>query len=421
MRESPKSINGRNSLYEALFTNSLDPIFIVDGETMKIVDVNKAAESLYGYTKDEFQSMTPIDLSTDKEKSISYANELKEGKNRIKVERTHKTKIGKEIVVEIQTTMVNMEGKQFAIGQVRDITERKQIGEKLKQDQTQFKNIFETTPNGMFIYRLEKDGSLVFSDSNRKADEILGVGTKQLIGKTIEEAFPPLAETEIPQRYREAARDGTYWHTEQFDYDHEKIKGCYDVHAFQTAPNEMGVIFSDITERKIMQQSLIESEERFRNLFKSVSVGIILQDSHGRILLSNEVAEQILEMGSSDIEGRTSSDPIWKMVDEQGNPIAGENHPAMITLRTGKPIRNAIRAIYSEDQNKTKWLHINTEPIQYSVKGKKTDVLVSFSDITEIRKIQDALAESEQRFRHMYENMTSGVAVYEAIVFCPSW
>jgi len=60
-------------------------------------------------------------------------------------------------------------------------------------------------------YSLEDDGRLVFTGFNQAASDILGVDCSQYIGKTIEEAFPPLAETEVPDRYRQACLEGIPW------------------------------------------------------------------------------------------------------------------------------------------------------------------------------------------------------------------
>ena len=94
------------------------------------------------------------------------------------------------------------------------------------------------------------------SITNQAACEILGVDCRQFIGKTIEEAFPPLVNTEVPERYRRACSEGVPWQTEQIDYEDEQIKGAYEVNAFQTAPGMMATMFRDITDRKQYEEEL---------------------------------------------------------------------------------------------------------------------------------------------------------------------
>jgi two-component system cell cycle sensor histidine kinase/response regulator CckA len=99
-----------------------------------------------------------------------------------------------------------------------------------------------------------------------------------LVGKTIEEIFPPLADTEIPQRYRQAAANGVPWETEQMDYQDERIHGAFEVRAFQTAPNSMAVMFSDVTERINARSALQQSEQRYRSIFNASAVALWEED-----------------------------------------------------------------------------------------------------------------------------------------------
>ena len=85
---------------------------------------------------------------------------------------------------------------------------------------------------------------------------MLGVDHNQFVGLTLEEAFPPFADTEVSTRYREAAAHGTPWYVEQVSYDHGGIAGAFEVSAFQTAPNEMAAIFLDITERTKAEEAV---------------------------------------------------------------------------------------------------------------------------------------------------------------------
>lgn len=101
------------------------------------------------------------------------------------------------------------DGSTFWDGIEFDITERKKSEELLLSSEKTFRSIVESLPLGMFLYQLHDDGRLIFMNANPAADKILGVDCSQFIGKTIEEAFPPLAKTEIPEMYRRVASTGT--------------------------------------------------------------------------------------------------------------------------------------------------------------------------------------------------------------------
>ena len=153
-----------------------------------------------------------------------------------------------------------------AIGVALDVTERKKSQRALDESEQKFRNIVESSPMGMHLYKLEEDDRLIFMGANPAADTILGIDNKQFIGKTIEAAFPPLMHTEVPDQYRRICLLGDNWHTEQIDYEDNQIKGAYEVYAFQTTPGMMAAIFLDVTERKKAEDALREGEERFREM-----------------------------------------------------------------------------------------------------------------------------------------------------------
>ncbi len=155
------------------------------------------------------------------------------------------------------------DGSTFWDGIEFDITDRKKSEELLLSSEKTFRSIVESLPVGMFLYQLHDDGRLIFTNANPAADKILGVDCSHFIGKTIEEAFPPLAKTEIPEMYRRVASTGTPWNTEEISYVYGKIEGAYEVTAFQLSSNNVGVLFSDITERK---QAEGEIQKRVKEL-----------------------------------------------------------------------------------------------------------------------------------------------------------
>ncbi|MDF1567298.1 MAG: PAS domain-containing sensor histidine kinase [Spirochaetaceae bacterium] len=148
---------------------------------------------------------------------------------------------------------------EFVIGISTDITARVLYAEKLETSERQFRSIIESSPTGVHVYELDDQGRLILKAANRTSDAMLGIQTSEKIGKSIEEAFPLLVDTEIPRRYLEAARDGVDWHTEQIDYDDERISGAFDVYAFQIRPGAMAAFFLEITEQ-------IRSREEIRKL-----------------------------------------------------------------------------------------------------------------------------------------------------------
>ena len=110
---------------------------------------------------------------------------------------------------------------------LEDISDRKEAETALLESEEKFRALFESSPMGIHVYRLEKDNRLIFTDANAAADEMLGMKHERFFGKTIEEAFPSHAYSEIPARYAEVCRTGENWHTSQVDYQDERIEGYF--------------------------------------------------------------------------------------------------------------------------------------------------------------------------------------------------
>ena len=184
-----------------------------------------------------------------------------------------------------------------------DLYQQRQSVEKaLRKSEEKFRKIVEASPMGMHMYRLETDGRLVFTGSNPSADSILGIDNTQFVGKTIEEAFPPLRETEVPDRYREVCDAGTPYRNEQIDYTDRKVKGAFEVHAFQTGPGIMATMFFDVTARTQAEAALRQSEERYKTLTNNLHVGIYRNTtgSQGRFIEANPAIVEMFGYQSRD-------------------------------------------------------------------------------------------------------------------------
>lgn len=181
---------------------------------------------------------------------------------------------------------------QFAVA-LSDITKRIKIENALKESEAKFRSIVESSPMGMHLYHLNENNRLIFSGYNQKTDQMLSIDHNQLLGKTVIEAFPLLAETEIPEKYFNAAKYGESWSTEQINYHDDNITGAFEVHAFQTEPNKMAVMFLDIRDRKKAEELLLESEEKFRTITEQMTDMVFLTDEKGIINYVSPVSKLI--------------------------------------------------------------------------------------------------------------------------------
>jgi len=163
---------------------------------------------------------------------------------------------------------------------------------------------------------------------------------------------------------------------------------------------------AELIERQRIEQELRVSEERYRSVVAVMSEGIVLQQADGEITACNTSAERILGLTAQQMQGLTSVDPRWQAIYEDGSPFPGELHPAMVTLRTGKPQSNVIMGIHKPDGSLT-WISINSQPLIHPGETQAYAVVTSFSDITKRREAEEKLRKSEanlaaaQRVAHL--------------------
>ena len=162
-----------------------------------------------------------------------------------------------------------------------EIKERERIENQLRESENKFRNIVDASPMGIHMYELADDGRLIFTGANPAADRILNIDNSQFIGKTIEEAFPQLTKTAVPDMYRRVCSEGTPWHSEEVAYDDGEISGWFEVHAFQTGPGTMVTQFRDISIRKSAEQMLKTEKEKFRILTELSPLGVSFIGSDG--------------------------------------------------------------------------------------------------------------------------------------------
>jgi PAS domain S-box-containing protein len=148
----------------------------------------------------------------------------------------------------------------------------------------------------------------------------------------------------------------------------------------------------DVTARREVEAALHVSEERYRLLVDSLVEGVVMQDAQGNIEACNASAERILGLSADQLQGRTSLDPRWRSVHEDGSPFPGEQHPAMVALRTGEAQRDVLMGVQKPDGALT-WIAISAQPLIAPGALRPHAVVTSFFDITARRQVEQVKGE----------------------------
>ena len=152
-----------------------------------------------------------------------------------------------------------------------------------------------------------------------------------------------------------------------------------------------GTILRDISEKKKAEETLHQAEEKYRTLFDTMAQGVVYQNDAGEITSCNAAAERILGLTKDQMQGRTSIDPHWKAIHEDGSSFPGETHPSMVALKYGKAVLNTIMGVFHPQKNDYAWIMINAIPLFKQNEDKVCQVYTTFTDITERKRVDEAI------------------------------
>jgi two-component system cell cycle sensor histidine kinase/response regulator CckA len=287
----------------------------------------------------------------------------------------------------------------------KQIAQKQIIAEALEESEAGFRSIVNSSPMGMHLYKLDDNGDLIFIGFNKAADQILGVDNSRYLGKTIENAFPSLRNTEIPKRYKEVCRTGRNWESEQVEYKDEIIEGAFQVYAFHTSLSKMAVFFMDITSRKQAEDALRDSEENYRLLVENQIDLLVKVDLEGRFLF---VSPSYCRMfGKSEKE----------LLDNKFMPLVHEDDRAL-TEKGMEALFKPPHVAYVEQRALTvdgwRWLAwVDTAIL--NDKGEVVEIIGVGRDIHDRKIAEYALKDSEERYRHLVESSQYGHFVADAM------
>ncbi len=281
----------------------------------------------------------------------------------------------------------------------------------IKESETRFRTMFQTYPDAIMITR-SSDGRII--NVNDFCPKMLGYTRDEMIGKTTIE----LGLWERPEK-RDDFLDLMRKHGLVNNYEMSfKVKnGRVRIGLISTSSlilNDESCalnVVRDITQMKEAETRLVRSEARFRSLISAMGEGLIILGYNGEVVHCNQAAEKILKMKTDDIIGKLNNELILDAVREDGTPYESNQHPSVLTLQTGKSVDNQIMGIPQVD-GQTIWLQVNSHPLGLDRAGKPVAVVVSFADVTRLKRIETELRESE---KHMQTLSLQFQGVLEAI------
>jgi PAS domain S-box-containing protein len=409
MRTEEALRNSENKFSKA-FRASPDVLVISRLADGLIIEANDSWDHLFGYSREEVIGRKSIELElfANPEDRQNAVAQLKEQNFVRDFEVEIKRKSGEVRQVTLSAETIEIDSEPYILTIIHDITERKQAEEVLRISEKRYRTLFDTIDEGFCIIEMiyDADGKAVdyrFIEINPAFEKHTGL--QQALGKTIRQMVPN-HDAHWFEIYVEVARTGE---AIRFEQPANAMQRYYSVYAFPIdgdGRRKVGILFNDITARKRWEEALRESEERFRTLYENSTVGLYRTTPDGRILLANPTLIEMLgylsfdELAPRDLE-KNGFEPSYprrqfiEMIEKHGEVKGLES---AWTRKDGTIIhvRESARAT-RDAQGKTLYYDGTVE------------------DISTRKRVEETLRESETRYRELFENISSGVAVYEAV------
>ena len=397
--------------FRMLFDLSPDPISLSRRADGALLSVNKAWSEITGIPVNEAIGQNPEALgawSKPLERQTLH-DELGQARNSTLREFSLRRRNGDERRMLVTSNLLVTGNEEQVLTLGKDITEYHALSaslqartQELERSESKFRLVFERAPLGM---ALVDSTSGRFLSVNPGLGEIVGYTPEELLHLTFQQITHPehLADDLASVK---ALAAGTMAEVEKVKrYLHRSGKtvwGRLRMVPMPTLPGETPLHISlveDITEGHLAEEALRISEQRFRTLIADLQVGVLIQSTHSTILLSNPRALKLLGLTQDQLLGRTSLDPDWNVIHEDGTPYPGQTHPVPQAIVTRKPVREAVMGVYRPTLRDRVWLSVGAEP-QLADDGSVREVICTFVDIS---RRKAAEVEQEQIRERLFE------------------
>jgi PAS domain S-box-containing protein len=151
----------------------------------------------------------------------------------------------------------------------------------------------------------------------------------------------------------------------------------------------------DVTEVRRAQEALGARERSYRQLIEELPAGVVVHGADTAIQLCNAEACRVLGMTADQMAGRQAQDPAWRLLDENGTPLALDDFPVMRVLHTRQPLRGTVIGVQPSLGAAITWLLVRGFP-ELDAAGQLQRAVIVFIDITLQRQAQELRAERQR-------------------------
>jgi len=413
--EAHRKTREREEYLDVTLHSIADCVISTDSEGC-IVRMNRAAEIITGWKLEDAAGKALYDVFhvTDAEVSdqpfdkVFYLNKKGEWRNKlILISRNGGVYRIDKSSSPIRDVYGNIRGRVIIF---RDVTGEHNTQKDLMLRGALMRGLFDNMPAGVVIYQIRNDGSqpsdYIINDANREALRFHQAQIDDVIGKSLAEVRPDIEILNVIPTYRRVWETGV---TENFStriYKGNRIVIWFDNYAFKLPTGEIVTIYRDVSEQKKAEQALRESEARYRLLADNTGDSIWTMDlnlqftyvSPSSFTLKGYAPDDVLKITVKDIMSPESVSLAFLTLEEElKNDRAGAD-----------PKRTRRLMLEHNIEGEKKWLESTLSFIRDDG-GNAVGVLGATRDVTERKLAEDALRESEKRYRLLADNTADNI------------
>jgi two-component system NtrC family sensor kinase len=392
--------------FRAISLTAVDAVLLMDQEG-KISFWNKAAEKIFGYKakealgKDLHLFLAPKNFHKQYRKGIKSFKKTGQGPAiGFTSEFSALKKDGAVFPIEISTSAFKIAGAWHSVGIVRDITDRKKTEENLQKSEEKFRLAFENAKDAIFWADM-KTGIII--NCNKAAESLVEKKRNEMIGHHQTELHPPEHKKYYSNVFKKHLTGKI-----PFDLEAEVITKSGKTRPVIITPSITVVggepiiqgIFHDISNRKIADEALRKSEEKYRDLYDHAPDMYHTLDDQGIIIDCNETEARMLGYEKEELLGRSITDVFT----DESKEMFKTDFPR---LNREKKLINLEREYVRKDGSTfPAMLNVFSE---YDEDGHFVKAKTISRDITILKFAEKALKDSEQKYRDLVDNALVGI------------